>query len=293
MGNKQSRIIGIFLLFTACTGIIISLAFTFITIQVSDLIQTSLESAISTIEVALLTTEEGLDVIDDTLVQAQESLVLIDESINNVSLSFEDVAAIVETTSKITGDDFSKIVGDARTSIDSAASSSVMIDNALSFLASIPLLNLDYRPDPPLHVGLENLSSNLAGLPATFDSLQVDLSQSASVLGSISEDLQLLSDDLILFDENLSQGRDVISQYKLMVQETQDSLSVAQQNISKWLTIMKVAFLSLFIWMLITQIVFASLGYQLSRQDQRVKVDLIGQNPDVNNDGTMSHNNNN
>lgn len=266
MTKKQVKVSNKLSIFSVSCGIILSLIFILISLRLNAVIKSYLISAIDTIDTTLTTTTEGFDVIDNALIKAQESLVLISESIEDVSKSLDGLEPVIESTSTILGDDFSLIIVDVQTSIDSAAAGSQVIDNALSFLTSIPLVRLDYQPEVPLHVGLENLSKSLDDLPYSIEAIQSDLTKSAEDIGSISRSLGLLSEDLVLYDANLIEARGVVSQYEEIIDNLQDSLDNAYQMAARWLTIITIASVALFTWLLWMLLVFLSVFLQPGRE---------------------------
>lgn len=254
----------------ALSGIILSIFFVFLTLKINGLLKLSLESTKKIIEESLLTTNEGFDVINNMLLEADESFELMDKSLEDIGTTLENLTPFLESTSTIIGDDFSIIIEDAQVSLDSTAEGSQLIDATLSLLASIPFIDLDYQPEVPLHTGLENLSNNLENIPSALRSIKTNLLKSADDIDSLSQNLHDLSEELLVIDENIVEARSVIDQYKGITLAIQVSLDNAYQIALRWLTIITIALLLWFAWLLLFQLGLLSLAYQLGRENKAI-----------------------
>lgn len=261
--NAKVGSIGSFFIFTGALGILFTLSFVAITwIGRNSLIKGS-QLLYATLETALVTTNEGLSLINTSLDQADQSVAFIGDAIDDLSASLSNLGPLINATATIIGEDMIFVIQDAQTSINSAASGSRLIDNTLTFLASIPLLGTDYRTEVPLHQSLEQLSTNLDNLPDNLLAIHDDLNQSVLDLEEISLNLSYLSADFLKFKSSISQSKIVITDYQSLILDLQTRLVKAQLKTPKWLTVFAIVTSSMLFWLMLLQISLILLGFDL------------------------------
>ncbi len=248
MESKHPKLIKALLISAAITGLIVSLIILIIILTFGSFLHRNADLTIRSVDSMLTTTDAGLEIIENTLLNAQDSLKLLINSLEDMSDSLEELEPILTTTSDFFANDFYTLITSAQTSLDSAASSAKLIDNTLSFLSSIPFVNLNYQPEISLNQSIQDLSDSLEELPDTFDVIKTDLSLASKDFDLVSKTLDQLSVNLTQYNENLVDARDVIFNYIEQAKFYQLSLPVLLKNFNKWLTIITMVLGVFFVW---------------------------------------------
>ncbi|MCJ7696283.1 MAG: hypothetical protein MUO40_12790 [Anaerolineaceae bacterium] len=251
---NHSRVIGKIMYASGIFGIIIAITFSLFTwiakVQINKFLQTTYTSFQSVI----ITSKDGLVLINESLQQVDSSLSTIQSIVDNLAISVNNLVPITNETAEIIGNDLNNIVKDAQTSLDSASSSSKIIDDTLKILAAIPLLGLDFQPDVPLHTSLTLLSSDLNNLPDNLSIIQSNLYQTGDSLGTLASSLFDLSTDLSEFEDDIEKSINVIANYELAADSLEQSLAKIQKYTNLWLTGISILITILMIWLLLAQI---------------------------------------
>ena len=232
MRNKiSSRLLGIILIWIGIFGIIFSISGISITWYLKPIIQDSLIGVIDTLDLVFINTSDALLVLDSTLDSSIDNLDIIHTSLNNLDTTFDNISFSLESSANLIGGDLRLTIIDTQVALSSAAVSAGIVDNTLRFLAAIPLIGADYRPEVPLSTSLENVSESLTDIPDAFTDFEQYISETAESMTLLQTDLSNLAGNINNYENDLEDARTVISEYVLIIIDLREKLSGFQNDI--------------------------------------------------------------
>jgi hypothetical protein len=179
---------------------------------------------------------------------------------------------MLDSLTSLTNKDFPAAVDATQTSLASAQSSALLIDNVLAALTSIPLLPVTpYKPDVPLHTALAQVSTNLNSLKPALVTINSSLVDGKTNLGVVEDELNKMSETTKGIGIALGNAQTIIDQYQTVTMALKVRVEAAQQIASVWITTIT-WILSLFLgWLLIAQLGLCAQGLEMVR-DSRAPV---------------------
>ncbi len=230
----------------------------------------ALRGTLETLQAALSTTGGGIGTLRSTLAGVREDLTLLQTSLDNIQLTAESTSDSLEGSANLIGDDLTLTITDTQTALDSAAASAEIIDDTFTFLASVPLLGVDYQPETPLHLRLTQVASGLEEVPGDLQEIEANLNATASGLDTFAEDLDALSENLAHFTDNLDDAEALLDSYDLILTDA-TSQSAALQNQLTGISIFASSFLSgMLLWLGVAQFNVLLRGQDYVQQDVKV-----------------------
>ncbi len=264
------RLIGKFFIFFSSLGLIFCLVGIAITWIYTPRLKEPLLGWITSFEDTLVTTREGLRVMDSTIENAKDDLFTIDSSLGNLDYTFEGIISSLDTTKVLIGDDLRLIVLDSQDALFSAATTSKLIDNTLAFIARIPIIGANYKPEVPLHISLGEVATSMEKVPDSLDTIEQTLGATSEGLGTLQTDFVNLSNNLKLLEEDLEDAQAVLGEYNRIVNDLIAQINNFKENLSTYLIIISIFASGIFLWLGITQISILFQGITYNMGEQRV-----------------------
>jgi hypothetical protein len=209
------RLIGISFVVAAIAGMLFSL---FSLVQVWRLkpaLSTGLLDGLDVIHATISTTSMGLATVSDTMKTVTGNVEALQSTTTGLAQSIHESQPLMDTLVKLLGQDLPNTITATRTSLDSAVSSSLLIDNVMGSITSLPLLGLDkYAPAVPLHTALGNVSDSLGKITPALNDIETNLITARANLGNIETGVIGMGDNIEQIKGNLDNARQVISQYQ-------------------------------------------------------------------------------
>lgn len=220
MKNKPGlHSIGNILIFISIIGIVFSITGIAITWYMKPKIQKSVHTIIDTLDKILVNTDDALLVLDSTLEGSIENLDIIAGTLENLETTIDNISISLDSSADLIGGDLRLTIIDTQTALSSAATSAGLIDKTLRFLAAIPLLGADYRPDVPLSTSLEQVSGSLNDIPEAFLDIEKYIGETSEGLAILKSDVEELSGNLRFYEQDLENAREVISEYNQIIDD--------------------------------------------------------------------------
>ena len=186
----------------------------------------------------------------------------------------EGVSDSLETSSDLIGDDLKQTVLGTQASLDSAAVTAELIDKALSFLARIPLLGVDYDPEVPLHISLEQVANDLEHFPATLEQIESGLNTTTDGLELLQSDLLELSDQIQDIEDDLESAQEILKKFNDSIEAIETQLTTLNVNLPTYFTIMSLSITGGFFWLGLAQIPVLTQGLRFLKGESTV-VNLV------------------
>lgn len=249
-----SRLTGFILILGAILGLILSLSGLVLLWASQATITLQISETLDTLDQTVQASTEMLSVMDHSLEQAETNIGLIETAIAGVSLTIENTAGTANSVGTMVGEDFTQVITDTQTTLDSVASSAKLIDDTLRIISAIPFIGARYQPDVPLQTTIGQVSDNIGDLTPSLTTIQTDLLATAESLGQIRSGLDELSASLNDIETNVASARSVLGQYTVLVNDLSEDISRLETSLPRWLRIISWGLTLGLIWLVIAQI---------------------------------------
>jgi methyl-accepting chemotaxis protein len=239
MKNKpNNRGLGKLLIFIATIGIIFSIFGITTTWYYRPRIRDTVFGIIDSFDQILANTSDGLTIIDSTLDASTGNLQIIISTLDNLKGTFDNISVSLGSSADLIGGDLRETIIDTQIALNSAAQSAGLIDNTLRFIASIPLLGADYRPEVPLSTSLEQVSESMNDIPEAFLEIEQYIRETEGSMDDLQTDVSELSGDIQEFEKALIDAQIVFSEYGLIFEDMREQLLIikAQTATFLWVT---------------------------------------------------------
>ncbi len=228
-----------------------------------DIIKSSFSILLGILLIALLiflsvkladATRKFVQVADNSIDNLRETLVIASDSIDNVAKSFDtldsalitvqgyisEINPILSNVKNIISTDLLKLANEGRDSLLAAADGSKIVDDTLSLLSRIPLLNFSYEPKKTLNQSLTELSDTFATLPDSLTNLEEGLTTTNTSLEAFDNNFASFNANISNMKNNLLDVSESIEGFDQKLLNIQTDLPKTQRNIILWISIITV-----------------------------------------------------
>jgi len=209
----------------------------------------SLRSGLDLLDSSIQAGTNGLGIIQTSLAQTRADLGLMKTTLDESAGMLESIQGMSADSADLIGSDFSTVLENTRTSLNSAATSARLVDDTLGVITSLPILRDRYHPDVPLNQAITNVSKSLEALPDSLKQISATLDQTAQDLDTVRANFDALSASLTGIDENLADAQSVVSEYQRIASELQHTTDRLRAGLDGWLRLLTLAISVLFLWM--------------------------------------------
>jgi hypothetical protein len=183
-----------------------------------------------------------------------------------LSLTIHDTKPMLDSLISLTSNDFPAAVSTAQTSLASAQSSALLVDNVLAALTSIPFSPVAaYKPDIPLHTALGQVSTSLNILIPSLATINTSLTEGKINLSTVETELTAISENTQVINSSLANAQSVIDQYKVVITQLKATVEAAQLGAQIWIRTITWIVSFVIFWLLITQLGLGLYGLDLVR----------------------------
>jgi len=264
----MKRITGIVLIIIAALSLLVSL---FGLIQIWTIRQPLADAAVVGIDLfaeTLDTTSDALRVVSDSLQSASDTVTTVERTTLSVAETMSTTRTTVGSFANLMGKDLPTSIDATRTALKSAQSSAVVVDNVLTMLSRVPLINIQYNPDVPLNVALGNVAKSLDNLPPTFSTIERDLNITGDSLDQVVTSLNELPKTTQQMQRNIADAQKVVARYQSEVDGLQKLIKPIKSSLAKVLMAVELASAFLVFWLGVTQVQVLLKGLELLRSDR-------------------------
>mgnify|MGYP001367537169 CR=1 FL=1 len=254
------KLLGFTLVILSILGLLFSVSGMVATWIVRTPIQDSLSEVLSSLEDAFSNSQEGFMLIDQVIAGLLADFDIFVGSFESLETTLAGVSDSLGTSSDLIGDDLKQTVLGTQTSLNSAAVTAELIDKALTFLSKIPLLGVDYDPEIPLHISLEQVANDLETFPATFDQIESGLNTTTDGLGFLQSDLTEFSDQIQDIEDDLESAQVVLKKFNDSIETMKTRLATLNDNLPTYFTILSLSITGGLFWLGLAQIPVLSQG---------------------------------
>lgn len=274
MNKKPSgRGLGTLLILIAFLGVIFSIFGMAVTWYYRPRIQEAVFTVIDSMDQIIENTNDGLLILDSTLEGAADNLHVISSTLENLNTTIDNISISLESSADLIGGDLRLTIIDTQTALSSAAMSAGLVDNTLRFIAAIPLLGADYRPEVPLSTSLEQVSESLNDVPGSFLEIEQYIRETQDGMVTLQTDVTELAEDIQDYEHDLFVAREILTDYELIFIDIREQLSDLREHTSNFLLIASFLLTGGFLLLGIAQINTLKLGKDY-REGESVTVTL-------------------
>lgn len=271
--NQGKQTLGIVLIFIAIIGILFSIFGMGITWYYRPRVQNTILGIVDSLDHILINTEDGLMVLDSSLASAIDNLDTISITLTNLNTTIDSISDSLVSSADVIGGELRITIIDTQTALSSAATSAGLIDNTLRFIAAIPLLGADYRPEVPLSISLERVSESLEGIPDAFLEIENYIRETEEGMIGLKADVTELANEIDDYEQDLLDAQAIISEYDQIINDLRDQLANIRQHTSSFILIASILFSGGFFLLGFAQINTLQQGIDY-RKGERVTVNL-------------------
>lgn len=263
MKRFLARLTGLLLILDALLGFGLSVAGLVVIWTSQSTVLTRVTSTMDTIEMTVVATTNMLDVVNTTLDQAGANIQAIEASLIDVTAALSTASNVADTVGTMIGEDFTRVIAETQTSLDSVETSAKLIDDTLRIVSAVPFIGARYRPEVPLQETISAVNLSLDELPASFAVVQSELEQTSTSVDNIQRDLDNLSMTIGEIETSLTEAKVVLEQYRTVVQILEQEIASLEANLPRWLDYASWSLTIGLIWLLFAQIPIFLVGLAL------------------------------
>jgi hypothetical protein len=260
------RLVGFLLVVAAMAGIIFSLVGLTGLWRYRPAVTKAVIGNLALGEQALGTTQDVLTIVGQVIQISTSDVASLQATTKAVALSIHDSNPMLDSLISLTGKDLKNAVSATQTSLASAQSSALLIDNVLAALTSIPFSPVAaYKPEVPLHTALARVSTSLEPLIPSLATINTRLVSGKTSLGIMDGELTNISETTQGISSTLVNAQTAIDQYKAATTQLKASLETAQHAAPTW--ILAITWILSFVlgWLLIAQLGLGMQGLDMLR----------------------------
>jgi hypothetical protein len=227
----------------------------------------------------------NLVLIDQTLTSTQSVLVTVNQMVQNTALNVESLQAttkalstgihdtdpMFESLMSLTGRDLPTAISATQTSLASAQSSALLIDNAITALTNVPFSPIvPYRPAVPLHISLANVASSLDSIKPSLEKINASLGKGKTDLALVDGELTKISETTQEINGSLGNAQTEISDYRITVSQLKKNVETAESRLFSWSLGLSWILTIALVWLLVGQTGLGLHGLELIRESHEI-----------------------
>jgi len=263
---------GYLLVFTAAVGFIFTIAGFYGVWHYRPIVAKSVMETLALFDQTLKTTQDGLDIAGQALQSTTVGVASLQTTTRALAQTINDTNPLLDSLTSLTSKDFPAALDATQTSLASAQSSALLIDNTLATLTSIPFLPMDaYKPEVPLHTALEQVSTSLDSLTPALNTITSSLADGKANLNGVAVEINKISLTTQEISATLGSGQTVIDQYKSVTTQLKTRLEATQLAAPGWMMATAWILSLVLAWSLIAQLGLGMQGFDLLQSHNLVK----------------------
>jgi methyl-accepting chemotaxis protein len=273
MKSALRRLIGISLIVAGVVGLLLSVAALVALARVERRIEAGVARQLDVLERAAQASTNGLNIADATLLQTVDTIYSLQTTVTAIGATVEGSRPTLDAVAALLGDQLPAAVESTQRTLTSASESAKAVDDFLAVLSRVPFMSSQsYDPDQQLHVGLEEVSASLNGLPASLRETRKSLVVAASGLQDLQAGLAGTAANVGQIADSLNGARDTLSQYRGIVADLDSSLVSARTSLPQALRWLRLGFSFVLIWLGIVQFALITQGGELLARGRQVRL---------------------
>jgi hypothetical protein len=266
------RLVGFVFIIAAVAGIIFSV---FGLVQIwryRPVVTQTVTDNLALFDQTLITTQQGLTIVGQVVQTTTVDVASLQTTTEALAQAIHDTNPMLDSLTRLTGTDFPAAVTATQTSLASAQSSALLIDNVLAALTSIPFSPVAaYKPNVPLHMALGQVSASLDALTPSLATINSSLADGKTNLSAVEVELNNISETTKGISDTLATAQTVIDQYQAVTAQLKLRVEATQLTAPGWMTTATWVLTFVLGWLLIAQLGLAAQGLDMLRGRREAK----------------------
>jgi hypothetical protein len=264
------RLIGFLLIIGAVGGILFSLIGLVELWRYRPMVTKNVVDNLALVDQTLSTTQQALTIVGQVVKTTTGDVAALQATSAAVAQAIQDTNPGLDSIIGLTGKDLPAAVTATQTSLASAQSSALVIDNVLTTLTSIPFLPVTaYAPAVPLHTALGQVSASLNTLKPALATINTSLVKDKTDINEVEAQLTQISNTTQGMSISLTDAQTVIDQYIAVTTQLKANIETAQRDAPAWITAISWIASLVLGWLVIAQLGLGIQGIDLMRGGQK------------------------
>lgn len=264
------RIVGYLLIISAAAGIVFSLVSLVEIWHFRPMVTKTATDNLALVDQSLNTTQDVLTIVGHVVDTTTIDVASLQATINSLAQEIHNTDPMLDSLITLTGIDFPAAVAATQTSLVSAQTSALLIDNILAALTSIPFSPVAaYKPAVPLHTALGQVSTSLNTLIPSLATINNSLIEGKNNLGTVEAELTKISETTQGIGSTLANAQSVIDQYQAVTIQLKANVEAAQHGIQTWVLAVTWILSLVFCWLMIAQLGLIVQGFDLVKERRK------------------------
>ena len=266
------RLVGFLLILAAAAGIIFSAAGLIAIWRYRPVATKAVTDNLALFDQTLNTTQGVLTIVGQVVQTTTVGVDSLQTTTQALAQAIHSTSPMLDSLTSLTSKGLPAAVGAAQTSLASAQTSALLIDNVLAALTSIPFSPVAaYKPAIPLHTALAQVSDSMNTLTPALITINTSLAEGKTNLGVVETELTKISETTQGIGSTLSNAQTVIDQYKAVTTQLKANVVAAQRVAPAWMTTITWILSFVFGWLLIAQLGLGMQGLTMLRDRHEAK----------------------
>jgi hypothetical protein len=249
------RLLGFLFLIAAAAGIIFSIVSLIQIWRYEEVVTQNVVDNLALVDQALDATQDGLTVVDQVVETTKVDVTSLQTTTRALALAIHDTNSMLTSLSTMASKDFPDSVKATQTSLASAESSALLIDNTLAVITSIPFLPLSaYKPQVPLHTALAEVSTSLDSIPTSLATIHTSLDNGKVNLEVVEVELDNISETTKEISSALGSAQTAIGHYQTVTKQVKARVEALQLVAPGWIKTVTWVLSFVLVWVLISQL---------------------------------------
>lgn len=271
------RILGIFVMIAGILGLLLSVAGLVMVWRIKPTVAVYVNTTIDTLNSSVTTSQDVMAITGQALGATIDSVDALSVMLGTTAATVEDTQPVLDQIDAIMRDTLPTTLQATSDSLYTAQQAAQVLESTIQsleafrfLLGSAPLVGdlvgtteASYNPEKPLADSLGELAENLESLPDTFIEMSASLSTTDEKLVTIQSNLITMSTSIELISASLGEYQTMILQSQSSVGNLTSILNNIENNLPAILNTVTIILSLLFFWLLATQVVILSQGWEL------------------------------
>ncbi len=264
------KILGTLMVIAAAAGTVFSLVGLVEIWRYQPRVTEAVVDNLALIDQSLETTQDVLSIVGQVVQTTTIDVTSLQKTTNALTLAIHDTGPMLDSLIGLTGDDLPSAISATQTSLVSAQSSALLIDNVLEALTSIPFSPVAaYKPLVPLHTALAQVSTSLDTVNPSLATINTSLVDGKTNMDVIELELTNISETTQEITSALDDAQTVLDEYDAIASKLKVKLETAQNSAPTWILVITWIMSFVLCWLLIAQIGLGLQGLDLARGKDR------------------------
>jgi hypothetical protein len=266
------RLLGFLFVIAAVAGMIFSVVGLVQIWRYEPVVTQTVVDNLALVNQALNATQDGLTVVDGVVETTKVDVASLQTTTRALALAIHDMNSTLDTLSTLASEDFPESISATQTSLASAESSALLIDDTLSVLTSIPFSPVSaYKPEVPLHTALADVSTSLDSLPESLATIHTSLDDGKDNLAVVEVELNKISDTTKEMSRALGGAQTTIGRYQAVIKQVKGRVETLQLAAPGWIKTIIWILSFVLVWVLISQLGLGMQGLDIVKAHEHRK----------------------